>query len=202
MKIKPPMPIIRAVVVAVIVGVIGWIGFDISPAVVEETVDAQLAAWEESEAADAQAPAGAASAAGRTATVVAVIDGDTARVNIDGRTETLRFIGIDTPETATSPAGLECYGDQATVRARALLAGQTIVLTADPTQDEYDQYDRLLVYAQLPSGIDFGQTMIEEGFAREYTFVAAYENQATYQTAQQTAQAAGRGLWSACLGDE
>ena len=43
-------------------------------------------------------------------TVDRVIDGDTIRVRIGDRVETVRYIGMDTPETVHPTRGIEPYG--------------------------------------------------------------------------------------------
>ena len=49
------------------------------------------------------------------ARVLAVIDGDTIEVLVDGRRERVRYIGIDTPEVWPQDQ-IECYGPEASAR--------------------------------------------------------------------------------------
>src|SRR3954454_1395853 len=62
-----------------------------------------------------------ASATGANALVVRVVDGDTVMVNIGGREESARLIGIDTPETKRPDTPVECFGPEASDRMHALL---------------------------------------------------------------------------------
>lgn len=122
--------------------------------------------------------------------VLRVIDGDTVRVLIDGRDESVRVIGINAPETD------ECWGSEATQAAKRLLEGATVALTADPTQADRDRYGRLLRYVVLPDGTDFGLRMISGGNADEYTYHDPYANQQAYRDVDAAAAADGEGLWN------
>ena len=137
-------------------------------------------------------------AVGTTYGVKNVIDGDTVVLYKGAQEETVRLIGIDTPETEHSPAGYECYSEEATIEAMRLLPKDTeVTLLSDETQAERDSYDRLLGYITLPDGTDFGARMIEGGFAREYTHKgSAYEYQDTYRSVEDEAETAKLGLWS------
>lgn len=46
MKLKTPIPLIRAALIALIVAAIAWIGIDIPREAVEESVDQQLDQWQ------------------------------------------------------------------------------------------------------------------------------------------------------------
>ncbi|MEK7632240.1 MAG: thermonuclease family protein [Patescibacteria group bacterium] len=130
------------------------------------------------------------------ATVVSVVDGDTVKVDIAGIRETIRIIGINTPETVDPRKPVECFGKEASARAKELLTSQTIELEADATQGEQDKYGRLLRYVFLPDGSNFGKTMITEGFAYEYTYSTPYSYQQEYKDAQADATKNERGLWA------
>lgn len=190
MNFKTPTPIIRAAIIAVLVLLIGYTGLDIPRAAIEATVDEQLDSLTKSpEITDPLV---------RAIQISSVIDGDTAVGIIDGREEKLRFVGIDTPETEFSPAGLECFGNEATLYAERLLEGKAVAYRSDPTQGERDVYERLLVYVTLENGDDFGEVMIREGYAREFTYSDVYEKQAIYKEAEVEAQQFTRGLWKEC----
>lgn len=130
------------------------------------------------------------------AKVVAVIDGDTVDVEIDGRKERLRLIGIDTPESVDPRRPVECFGREAAAQSRTLLTGQTVYLEADPSQDESDRYGRLLRYVWLADGRMFNYEMIANGYAFEYTYRVPYAYQQQFQQAERNAREAERGLWS------
>ncbi len=134
--------------------------------------------------------------------VVRVVDGDTVVVDIEGKKETLRLIGINTPETVDPRKKVECFGIEASAKAKAVLAGQTVRLEADPTQGERDKYGRLLRYVILPDGTNFNKLMVTEGFAYEYIYNGVpYKYQADFRLAQQEARVEKRGLWAdrACI---
>ena len=131
-----------------------------------------------------------------TATVVEVIDGDTMDVRLDGQVVRLRLIGIDTPEIVDPRQPVQCFGREASVKAHALLDGQTVALEADPTQDDRDRYGRRLRYVWLPDGRLFNLELVAQGYAFEYTYDLPYKYQATFKEAEHAARAAGRGLWS------
>ena len=133
--------------------------------------------------------------------VVEVIDGDTVKVSIDSKIETIRLIGIDTPETKQSPSGAECFGEEASTKVKELLSGREVQVINDSTQNKRDKYDRLLAYIVLPDKSDVGEQLIREGFAHEYTYNKPYEKQAVYQVAEQSAKSNKLGLWSkeSCL---
>src|SRR5437868_5406697 len=46
------------------------------------------------------------------------VDGDTIAVNINGKVETIRFIGVDTPETHKPNTPVQCYGPEAAAHTK------------------------------------------------------------------------------------
>ncbi len=130
------------------------------------------------------------------AQVVSVVDGDTIKVSINNKTETIRIIGIDTPETVDPRSPVQCYGREASNKMKEFVSGKTVYLEADPTQGEQDKYKRLLRFVFLNDGTDVGLSMIKDGFAHEYTYNKPYKYQTAYVAAQREARDNHLGLWS------
>jgi len=127
--------------------------------------------------------------------VVKVVDGDTIDVSLDGKTERIRLIGINTPETVDPRKPVECFGKEASDKAKALLSGKKVYLEADLISGERDKYNRLLRYVFLEDGTSFNLMMIKEGYAYEYTYDVPYKYQTEFKEAQKEAMAAKAGLW-------
>jgi micrococcal nuclease len=134
--------------------------------------------------------------------VAKVIDGDTLDVVVDGKTERLRLIGINTPETVDPRRPVQCYGKEASNRLKELLQGQVVRIEADPTQDDVDKYGRLLRYVTMADGTLVNLALVADGYAYEYTYGTPYLRQAEFRLAQDQAKEEGRGLWNpaACDG--
>lgn len=136
--------------------------------------------------------------------VISVTDGDTIKVSIDGETETLRLIGLNTPETVDPRKCVQCFAIEASDKAKEILTDKDVMLEADDTQGERDKYGRLLRYVFLEDGTFYNKYMIEEGYAHEYTYQSnPYKYQADFQTAEKNAREQNKGLWSSdtCNGD-
>lgn len=136
------------------------------------------------------------SAEKQTAQVVKVIDGDTIEVSVNGKTEKIRVIGINTPETVDPRRPVQCFGREASIFAKQKLLGKTVILETDPTQGERDKYQRLLRFVFIDGVVDYGEMIIREGYGNEYTYDLPYKYQSEYKLAEQEARTAGRGLWS------
>jgi len=128
--------------------------------------------------------------------VVSVVDGDTIKVLVDNKVETVRIVGIDTPETVHPSKPVECFGLEASNHAKKLLTNTYVNLVTDDTQGETDKYGRRLAYVILEDGRDFGEEMIKGGYAYEYTYNLPYRHQTKYKSAQTLAKTNGVGLWA------
>ena len=128
--------------------------------------------------------------------VTKVVDGDTAKVDINGTETTLRLIGMDTPETVDPRKSVQCFGEEASNKAKELLSGKKVRLEYDASQGQVDKYGRTLAYIYTESGIFFNKYMIEQGYAYEYTYDTPYKYQSEFKQAQTTAESNKRGLWS------
>ena len=135
--------------------------------------------------------------------ITSVVDGDTVKVNINGAVETLRLIGMDTPETVDPRKPVQCFGKEASNKAKELLVGTKVRLEKDPTQGELDKYGRTLAYIYREDGLFYNKYMIEQGYAHEYTYNTPYKYKTEFKAAQKSAQENLRGLWSptTCNGD-
>jgi micrococcal nuclease len=146
----------------------------------------------------------------RKATVTRVIDGDTVEVQfMNGETDTVRLIGVDTPEPIIAnmdpseygipdtPSGRDWllrWAETASSFATDTLAGEQVLVVTDPEADTRGYYGRLLAYI-YDDGTNFGKQLLQRGYARVYTggdFVLENE----YLDLEATAQAADKGLWA------
>ena len=131
-----------------------------------------------------------------TFNVVSITDGDTFKVHIDGKTETVRIVGINTPETVDPRKKPECFGREASDKLKSLLTGQKVELEIDKTQSNRDKYGRLLRFVKL-DGKDVGLQMIQEGYAYESLYSSVPHKYYTqYVQAQKSAQSNKVGLWA------
>jgi micrococcal nuclease len=136
--------------------------------------------------------------------VTRVTDGDTIRINMDGKEEVVRLLGINTPETVDPRKPVECFGKEASDRMKEIAAGKIVRLEYDDTQSLRDTYGRLLAYVYLEDGEMINRKMIAEGYAYEYTYLTPYRFQKDFRDVQRLAQASSRGLWaeSTCNGSK
>ena len=128
--------------------------------------------------------------------VTKVTDGDTIHVMIGGEDDTVRLIGINTPETVDPRRAVECFGKEASVRMKELTEGKIVRLTYDESQALRDTYGRLLAYVFLEDGQMINRKMIAEGYAYEYTYMTPYMYQKEFRQLQSLAQSSKRGLWA------
>ena len=124
-------------------------------------------------------------------------DGDTINVDMNGAVESIRFIGVDTPETHKPGTPIQCYGPEAAAFTKRLIGDKSVRLQSDPENTNRDRYDRLLRYVYLPDGTLVNQTIIEEGYGFYYPYFPFTKSQ-EFAAAQGRAQTAHKGLWSAC----
>jgi len=129
------------------------------------------------------------------ARVVEVVDGDTARMRIGGREQSVRYIGIDTPESVIPGEAPECFGKRAAALNRELVEGEeaTLVLGAE----RRDRYDRLLAYVYT-GDLFVNAEIVRRGFARTLAIAPNTDFADRFTRLQQAAANAGRGLWGAC----
>lgn len=128
--------------------------------------------------------------------VEGVIDGDTIKLTIGETIETVRLIGVDTPETVHPSQPVECFGKEASKKTGELLSGTMVIIEKDLSQNERDKYGRLLAYVFLPDGTNLNQKLIADGYAYEYTYNLPYKYQSEFKQAETDARNSKRGLWA------
>ncbi len=125
------------------------------------------------------------------------VDGDTVRVNMNGRIETIRFIGLDTPETHDPRKAVQCFGKAAAAYTKNLIGNNAVRLEADPLSTNRDRYDRLLRYVYLPNGQLVQAEVIKSGYGFAYISFPFTKSEefVRYQT---EARQQNKGLWGSC----
>ena len=132
--------------------------------------------------------------------VVRVLDGDTLIASVAGHDLTVRLMGMDTPEVVDPRKPVQCFGPEASAKAKELLDKKEIFLEKDPLKkDAYDKYGRVLAYVHFSDGSLYNEYMIEHGFAREYTYnKEKYTYQKEFKADQVEAKKNNVGLWKEC----
>jgi micrococcal nuclease len=132
------------------------------------------------------------------AEVVDHVDGDTVRVRIAspppelGVIETIRLIGVDTPETVHPRREVEPFGREASDFTKARLLGKTVYLAFD--WDLRDRYKRLLAYIYTEDGLCHNAEIIREGFGHAYTRFN-FRFMEEFRALEREARERKRGLW-------
>ncbi|WP_121822383.1 thermonuclease family protein [Halostella salina] len=142
-------------------------------------------------------------------TVVEVTDGDTVEVAYpNGTRETVRLLGVDTPEVHVendpaeyegvpdTEAGRAClreWGNRSSAFARSELAGEEVTLVFDDEADRRGGYGRLLAYVDYDGG-RFNRALVEQGYARLYD--TTFADRDDYAAAEERARENDTGLWT------
>ncbi len=149
------------------------------------------------------------------ALVTKVIDGDTIEVSISGspspakergsggevlktspvRTEKVRFLGVDTPETVHPEKPVQFFGKEASDYAKAQLSGKTVRLEYD--HERRDDYNRVLAYVYVGDRF-FNAELIQKGYGRAL-LAFPFKFSEEFAKMQKKAQADQVGLWAPVL---
>jgi len=120
----------------------------------------------------------------------------------NGSQETVRLIGIDTPESVHPTQPDECFGPEAAAFTRSLLpAGTTVQLELDA--EPRDRYGRLLAYVWVGEELVqnwymINQKLVQSGYAEPLRIAPNVRYATEFERLAGEAQAQGRGLWGGC----
>ena len=99
--------------------------------------------------------------------VIKVVDGDTIKIDYKGKTESVRLIGVDTPETVHPNKPVEFFGKEASAFTKNLLRGEQVYLRFG--NEERGKYSRLLAYVfRAPDGLFVNLEIVRQGYGHAY----------------------------------
>ncbi|GHV85120.1 hypothetical protein AGMMS50230_07280 [Spirochaetia bacterium] len=135
------------------------------------------------------------------AEVTSHVDGDTIKVQIRNppaglkALETIRLIGVDTPETVHPRREVETFGKEASDFTKNRLLGKTVYLAFD--WDLRDRYGRLLAYVYTQADGNprcHNAELIRQGYGHAYTRFS-FQFLEEFRTLEKEARENKRGLW-------
>jgi endonuclease YncB( thermonuclease family) len=116
--------------------------------------------------------------------VIGIKDGDTIELLRNGKPETVRLFGVDTPEKTQE------YGERSKQFTSDLAFGKTVRLIVNNT----DRYGRTVGTIILQDGRSLNEELVRNGYAWHYK---AYSNDRTLANLEADARRFKRGLWQA-----
>ncbi len=129
--------------------------------------------------------------------VIKIIDGDTITVEINNQIETVRLLGIDTPEIPNSYKPKGCFGTEANQKTKELLENKNVYLVPDPLSSNRDKYNRLLRYIFLENGYFINAELLKEGYAYNYIY-EPFQFMKEFNRLENLAKTNKIGLWLKC----
>jgi endonuclease YncB( thermonuclease family) len=132
------------------------------------------------------------SAGWEEAQVVRIVDGDTIEVTVGGQSKTVRYTGVNTPETVAPNKPVECFGPEASNANKAMVSSKTVWLEKDVS--ETDSFGRLLRYVFTSEGF-VNAELVKQGYAQVSTFPPDVKYVPIFLDLQNEARSASRGLW-------
>ena len=130
--------------------------------------------------------------------IAQVIDGDTVDIDINGRTERVRLIGVNTPETKHPTKPIECFGPEASAYLTQLLPKGTSV-RIERDVEARDRFGRMLLYLYLGSNDLFiNLDLVARGYGTPMSIEPNTFHRNDFVRAAAQAEAANVGLWKAC----
>lgn len=131
-------------------------------------------------------------------TVTRVVDGDTVNVRLGSHTETIRLIGVNTPETKHPTKGVECWGPEASAHTHHLLPPGTDVLVVRD-EEARDKYGRLLAYVtRAQDNLFINLDLVSGGWADTLSIEPNTAYADAFSSAVSAAQQQHLGLWAHC----
>lgn len=133
--------------------------------------------------------------------VLKVVDGDTIVVDVRGKRETVRLLGIDTPESVDPRKPVQCFAKAATEKIKSFVQGKFVILVDElDMQGDRDRYGRLLRYVYLPDSkrTFVNGEMVKMGYAfsfREYPTKMLTK----FNDFEKYARENNLGLWGNCV---
>lgn len=128
--------------------------------------------------------------------LVSTVDGDTAKFNYDGKTESFRFLLIDTPETKHPRIGKEPYGQEASDRTAELLNTAANIEVEFDVGQKKDKYGRYLAYIYV-DGEMLNNILVREGLAKVgYVYPPNTRYLSELEDSQDKAKSEQIGIWS------
>jgi micrococcal nuclease len=128
-------------------------------------------------------------------TLVETIDGDTIKVKLNGKVETVRYLLIDTPESKKPGSCVQPYAVEASKRNNQLVRSGTLTLEFEQGVGR-DAYGRLLAYV-YEDGQSVAETLLKEGLARvAYILKPPYKYLSIYQDDETFAKRNKAMIWS------
>ncbi|NDI33587.1 thermonuclease family protein [Chengkuizengella sediminis] len=128
-------------------------------------------------------------------TITDIVDGDTIKVQFEGKEETIRLLLVDTPETVHPNKPIQPFGPEASKFAKdTLTLGKKVQIEIDVS--ERDKYGRLLAYLWVEGKL-FNEMLLEKGLARvAYIYPPNVKYVDQFQETQEKARQEGIGIWS------
>lgn len=127
-----------------------------------------------------------------------VVDGDTVRVFLGDESESVRLIGVDTPETVHPRQPVEYFGREASAFTKRLLDGERVHLVPDARSSselERDRYGRVLAYVYRQRDRLFvNAELVRQGYGHAYTKYP-FTQMEQFRRLERQAREAERGLW-------
>ena len=129
--------------------------------------------------------------------VTEFVDGDTIKVDMNGKVEIIRMIGMDTPETHDPRKAVECFGHAAADYTKQIIGSGLVRLEADQLSTNRDRYDRLLRYVYTSDNKLVEAELIRNGYAFAYVSFP-FSKLDEFRAYEKEAREQNRGLWSGC----
>jgi micrococcal nuclease len=124
------------------------------------------------------------------ARVIKVNDGDTITLRMDGKIYKARLIGFDAPEMGQEP-----WGKKAREHLRTLLKDSGWNVSVETGLEQYDKYNRLLVYVWTKDKTFINERMLADGYAVLFTFPLNAKYVDLFRKAQHIAREKKLGIW-------
>ncbi len=131
-----------------------------------------------------------ASPALQEARVIAVNDGDTVTIRMNGKQFRTRLIGLDAPEMGQEP-----WGKKAREHLRTLLKDSGWNVSVETDIEKFDKYGRLLVYVWTKDKTFINERMLADGYAVLFTFTPNTKYVDLFRKAQRNARDNKSGIW-------
>ena len=125
--------------------------------------------------------------------VVRVIDGDTVKIDYNGKATNVRLIGVDTPETVHPNKPVEAYGKESSNFTKNLLQGESVYLRYGT--ERTDNFGRLLAYLyRAPDGLFVNLEIVRQGYGHAHTQFP-FKHIELFRYYGNRARTAGKGLY-------